>query len=143
MPSYYGLGTYGTRLYSAAIPQNLAGGIAPPVALTATLSIGGKTAIVGNLAPSVMFSGNLSRIVKLTGNLAPSITFSALGVGTRAMSGNMAPQIALGASLTANRAMAGLFLPQVIFAATMETGPLWTPSEPCEVEWEESELCNG
>ena len=143
MPSYYGLGTYGTKLYSALNPVSFTGGIAPPITLSATLSIGGKTAIVGNLAPSVVFSGSLSRIRKLAGNLVPAVTFAASGLGTKAVSGDMAPQISLKATLTAKRAIRGLFLPEVIFAATMDSGPLWTPSELCEADWEETELCSG
>ena len=82
MPSYYGLGTYGTKLYSALNPVSFywrdRSSDHPVRDLVDRLC---KTAIVGNLAPSVVFSGSLNRIFKLTGNLVPAVTFGGFWAG--------------------------------------------------------------
>jgi hypothetical protein len=123
MPSLYGKGLYGKGLYSR-VPNDL----------------------VGDLAPAITFSANLTvvRLVNLVGDLRPLV--------------------ALGASLTADRVFRGGLTSQVVLVGQMASGPLWeasepgappwspsescppslwTPSPPCTVDWEESELCNG
>jgi hypothetical protein len=82
------------------------------------------------------------------GDLTPSISFSALGMDVVTPPGNVAgdiqPLIALGGSLTGDWVLReGSIAPSVVLAATLTSGPLWGPSQLCEAEWVEAELCDG
>ena len=118
MASSYGKGPYGNRLYS----------LAPTVDF------------IGNLTPQVSFAGSGLDVLVAQGDLA----------------GNLRPAIVfLGASLTVDRAFYGDMRLGIVFGAPgLVSGPLWAPStpcppsmwtseEPCDVDWQPSELCNG
>ena len=81
------------------------------------------------------------------GDLRPSIRFSALGMDVVTPAGNVAgdirPLIALGGSLTGDWGLRGAITPSIVLAATLTSGPLWGPSQLCEAEWVEAELCDG
>lgn len=81
------------------------------------------------------------------GDLTPSIRFSALGMDvvtpTGNVVGNIRPLIALGGSLAGDWGLRGAMTPSIVLAATLTSGPLWGPSQLCEAEWVEAELCDG
>ena len=82
------------------------------------------------------------------GILSPFVTLFAQPMDVVTPPGNlvggMRPTIVLGASLTGDWVLrGGSIAPSVVLAATLTSGPLWGPSQLCEAEWVEAELCDG
>ncbi len=102
MASSYGKGPYGSRLYS----------LAPNVDS------------IGNLTPSVSFSGTISKLTR--GDVA----------------GDLRPVIVLSGSLTVDHVLAGDMSVGIVLAASAVFGPYWPPSQPCPTPpWISSEPC--
>ena len=81
------------------------------------------------------------------GILSPFVTLFAQPMDVVTPAGNMVgdirPLIALGGSLTGDWGLRGAMTPSIVLAATLTSGPLWEPSQLCEAEWVEAELCDG
>ena len=102
MASSYGKGPYGSRLYS----------LAPDIDF------------IGNLTPSVSFSGALDVLTQ--GDVA----------------GDLRPMIVLGGALTVDHVLAGDMSVGIAFAASAVFGPYWPPSQPCPTPpWASTEPC--
>jgi hypothetical protein len=115
--------------YKAAAPtvpatQDLAGDLSISVALSAFLAE--DETIVGDLAPSVAFSSDLSvtPATALQGDFAPQVTFAGDLTFSRDLIGDLAPAVALAATtLFADETIVGDLAPSVAFAADLTSGP--------------------
>ena len=148
--SHYGRGAYGRGPYSRirAFQPIFAG----------DFQIVGQQFFAGDLAPVVTFAADLGLVHDLAGDLAPSVTFAADLALIIDLAGDLSPKVTLGASLTGDwelGALDGSFGFTVVLGASgLISGPLWeastpcppsmwTSEEPCDVDWQPSELCNG
>ena len=121
MTSVYGQWLWGKGTYSA--PIELVGNLAPGVGLFATTA---NPVVLAGTMPAAVTLGDAaaSSLIGLTGDLAPQIAIGGLLAGTVAIRGDLPVSVAM--------------------AASVQSGPFWAPSDLCDqVEWEESELCNG
>ena len=121
MTAAYGKWLWGVGTYSASL--DLVGNLAPGVGLFATTA--NPVALAGSMPVAVTLGdAAASSLINLTGDLAPQIAVGGLLAGTVAIGGDLPVSVAM--------------------AASVQSGPLWAPSDLCDqVEWEESELCNG
>ena len=121
MASLYGKGNYGVGLYSQSSVHSFVGNLAPTVSFSGAISIPGQQYLHGNLAPSITFHATLTATEVFSGNLAPSVSFAAnLSISHgRALAGNLAPGVTLSAHLTRTVALNGGVAPQVIFSGAL------------------------
>jgi hypothetical protein len=126
--SAYGKLAYGKGQYSRAPVDDLAGNLAPVIALSADISITAATALAGDLAPSIALTGDLTvtAATALAGDLAPSVTFGGVLNSIELFAGDLAPAVAFVGDLDIGGApdLAGNLIPLVTFAGDLTTTDL-------------------
>ena len=148
--------------------DELAGNLAPSIVFASSgLDLIGTADLAGNLAPSVSFGpASVSVDPGFAGDLSPSIAFAGeLGFDS-VIAGDLPVFVDFSGTLAFDALIDGDLPFTVTFAGgELTAGPLWeredpcpvapwgpsstcppsiwTPADPCEVDWEESELCNG
>jgi hypothetical protein len=161
--SLYGMGAYGVKHYSRADPS------AAPFSPRFNGDLSGSFAFgTADLAPQVTFAGDLSLTVSLAGDIPPAVNFAGEITFDIVVQGDLPFTVVFaGGELTAGPLWAetdpcpvtpwedvepcptppwvdAAPCPVSSWGSTAPTPPtIWTPVDPCDAEWEESELCNG